>query len=196
MSQSTEEMIREWFRESVRIKEEFVSANIPVIKRAARVIADSLNNGNKIVLFGNGGSAADAQHIACEFVNRFMMERPPLPAIALTTDTSILTSISNDIDFSDVFSRQLKALGEKGDVAIGISTSGKSTNVVKALQVAKDMEIFSIGLTGGDGGEVALVADICMIVPSDSTPHIQEVHITIGHLLCHLVDAYLFQLVE
>ena len=144
-------------------------------------------------LFGNGGSAADAQHIAAEFVNRFLIERPPLPAIALTTDTSILTSISNDYGYADLFAKQLKALAKEGDVAIGLSTSGSAANVIKAMKVAREMGLKTVGLTGMDGGELARVVDLAIIVDSQVTARIQEVHITIGHVLCEMVDRMLFQ---
>lgn len=159
---------------------------------AARSIADAFKGGGKVLLFGNGGSAADAQHIAAEFMNRFLIERPPLPAIALTTDTSILTSVSNDYGYEEVFSKQVKALGKKGDIAIGISTSGSSSNVLKALRVAKKMGMTTIALSG-DGGKMGSLADILLAVPSKSTPRIQEAHIAIGHILCELTDALLFR---
>ena len=154
---------------------------------------EAFKAGNKVLLFGNGGSAADAQHIAAEFVNRFLIERPPLPAIALTTDTSILTSISNDYGYADSFAKQVKALGKEGDVAIGISTSGKAANVIKAIKVAKEMGLKTVSLAGGDGGDLAKLSDIALVVDSSSTPRIQEVHITIGHVLCEMVDRMLFQ---
>jgi D-sedoheptulose 7-phosphate isomerase len=130
--------------------------------------------------------------MVAEFVNRYIMDRPPLPAIALTTDTSILTSVSNDMAFTDIFSRQIKALGKEGDVAIGISTSGNSPNVIKAFEVAREMGMKTVALTGNDGGVLAKLADISLIVPSNSTPRIQETHILIGHLLCEMVEHQLF----
>ena len=148
--------------------------------------------GHTVLLFGNGGSAADAQHLAAEFVNRFQVERPPLAAIALTTDTSILTAVGNDYDFQEVFVKQIQALGKKGDVAWGISTSGTPANVVKGLEIAKKQGLQTLALTGRDGGIMARMADICLIVPSYETPRIQEVHIAIGHILCDLVDFLLF----
>ena len=163
------------------------------IERVARLISDALAAGRTLYVMGNGGSAADAQHLAGEFVNRFLIERPPLPAIALTTDTSVLTSISNDYGYVDSFSKQVKALGKEGDVAIGISTSGSAANVIKAVKVAKEMGLKTVGLTGNDGGELAKVTDIAVIVDSPVTPRIQEVHITIGHVICEMVDRMLFQ---
>jgi D-sedoheptulose 7-phosphate isomerase len=145
------------------------------------------------LLFGNGGSAADAQHLAAEFVNRFIIERPPLPAIALSTDTSIITSIGNDYDFSEIFSKQIRAIGQAGDVAWGISTSGSSPNVIKALELAKKMGMITIGLTGKDGGQMMKIVDHSLNVSSTSTPRIQEVHITVGHVICEMVDFKLFQ---
>ncbi|GAB4368644.1 MAG: D-sedoheptulose 7-phosphate isomerase [Deltaproteobacteria bacterium] len=159
---------------------------------AAETIADSFKAGGKILLFGNGGSAADAQHIAAEFMNRFLIERPPLPAIALTTDSSILTSVSNDYAFDEIFSKQIKALGKKGDVAIGITTSGSSSNVLKGIRAARKAGLVTIALTG-EGGRAASLADIALAVPSRSTPRIQELHITIGHILCDLTDTLLFR---
>jgi len=145
------------------------------------------------MLFGNGGSAADAQHIAAEFVNRFIIERPPLPAIALTTDTSVITSIGNDYDFSEIFAKQIRALGQQGDVAWGISTSGNSPNVQKGIETAKKMGLITLAFTGKDGGAIAKMVDLSLNVVSDSTARIQETHITAGHVICELVDIKLFQ---
>jgi len=135
-------------QESIRVKEQFIKGNIDLIQKGADRLAACITSGHKILIFGNGGSAADAQHIAAEFVNRFQVERPPLAALALTTDTSIITSIGNDYHFDDIFSKQIKALGKKDDTAIGISTSGNSKNVIKAIQAARDIGMFSMGLTG------------------------------------------------
>lgn len=148
----------------------------------------STSNGNKIILFGNGGSAADAQHIAAELVGRFVADRRPIPAIALTTDTSALTSISNDYGFDHVFERQLAGLGTPGDVAIGISTSGNSPSVVHALEMARTMNITAAALTGGDGGALREIADPLLRIPSSETPLIQEMHILLGHLLCAAIE--------
>jgi D-sedoheptulose 7-phosphate isomerase len=188
-----EEEIIQAFRESADVKVRFIRQNAQVLGQVIRMVTEAFKAGNKVLLFGNGGSAADAQHIAAEFVNRFLIERPPLPAIALTTDTSILTSISNDYGYADTFAKQVKALGREGDVAIGISTSGAAANVLKAIKVAKDMGLKTVGLTGGEGGELAKIADIALVVDSPLTPRIQEVHITIGHVLCEMVDRLLFQ---
>jgi len=162
------------------------------IAAAAEAIAEAFKAGRKLLLFGNGGSAADAQHIAAEFVNRFLIERPPLPAIALSTDTSVLTSIANDYSFDEVFSKQLKALGKKGDIALGITTSGSSANVLKALRAAKKLGMVTIVLTG-EAGKAASLADIALQIPSRSTPRIQEAHIVVGHILCDLTDGLLFR---
>jgi D-sedoheptulose 7-phosphate isomerase len=185
--------ITQAFRESADVKLRFIQENAEGVLQVVRMIAKAFKKGNKVLLFGNGGSAADAQHIAAEFVNRFLIERPSLPAIALTTDTSILTSIANDYEFADVFAKQVKALGREGDVAIGISTSGAAANVIKAVKVAGDMGIQTVGLTGKDGGELARVVDLALLVDSQSVPRIQEVHITIGHVVCEMVDRMLFQ---
>ena len=160
---------------------------------AAEMIAQAFSMGGKLLLFGNGGSAADAQHIAAEFVNRFVIERPPLPALALTADTSILTSIANDYDFKDVFAKQIKALGQSGDVAWGISTSGNSPNVLQGLKTARDRQLKTIVLTGFDGGEAGKIADLPLIVDSAQTPRIQEIHIIWEHIVCDLVDYILFE---
>lgn len=190
------EQIRTWFEEHNRVMAQFMVSQVAQIQAAAQAIARALQNDGKLLLFGNGGSAADAQHLAAEFVNRFQIERPPLPALALTTDSSVVTSIANDYDFSEVFVKQIKALGRPGDVAMGISTSGRSPNVIKGLQAARKVGLFTIGLVGSDGTGMIEAVDVAIVVPSSSTPHIQEVHITAGHLICHLVELILFQLVE
>jgi len=155
-------------------------------------VCESMKRGNKLMLFGNGGSAADAQHIAGEFVCRFLKDRRPLPAIALTTNSTNLTAISNDYSFEDVFSREVEALGRKGDVAIGMTTSGNSPNVIKAIRKARSMGIYTIGLTGRDGGKLKKEAETTIIVKSDKTSIIQEVHITIGHLVSMIVEEKMF----
>lgn len=181
------------FKEGSELKEVFLNENLGQVVQAIEAITAALQAGNKVLLFGNGGSAADAQHLAAEFVNRFMIERPPLPAIALSTDTSILTSIGNDYDFSEIFSKQIRALGQEGDVAWGISTSGKSANVVRGLETAKKKGLVTIGLTGGDGGDIARIVDYALIVSSRNTPRVQEVHIAVGHVICEMIDYKLFQ---
>ena len=186
-----ESIILESLRESIAVKEKTVRTSTNLIIRGARMLAECMASGHKVLIFGNGGSAADAQHIAAEFVNRFKIERSPLAAIALTTDTSILTSIGNDYDFDLVFSKQIRAIGKKHDIAWGISTSGNSKNVVTAIEAAKSLELITIGMTGS-GGLLADCADLVYTVPSKITAHIQETHITIAHMLCDLVDRILF----
>lgn len=181
------------FEESIEAKRRCMERNQESLIRAATMIVDAFNNENKLMLFGNGGSAADAQHIAAEFVNRFMIERPPLPAMALTTDTSILTSVGNDYTFDDVFSKQIKALGMEGDVAWGMSTSGNSVNVVEALIVARERGLRTIGMTGANTGKMAEVAQVLLRVDAENAARIQECHITMAHIICELVDYQLFQ---
>lgn len=181
------------FKESCHLKEVFVNENVVRIAKVVEVITEALKTGKKILLFGNGGSAADAQHIAAEFINRFIIERPPLPAIALTTDTSVITSIGNDYDFSDIFAKQIRAIGTAGDVAWGMSTSGASPNVIKAFEAAKKLDMVTVALTGKDGGSAGKIADYVLNVSSTSVPRIQEVHITVGHAICQMVDYRLFQ---
>jgi len=187
-----DKIIQKRFKESSEVKARFLKENLPKLLEVIKLISHTFEAGNKVFFFGNGGSAADAQHFAAEFVNRYIMDRPPLPAIALTTDTSILTSISNDMAFSDIFSRQLKALGKEGDVAVGISTSGNSSNVIKAFEAAKEMGMKTVVLAGNDGGVLAKIADISLVVSSSSTPRVQETHILVGHLLCEMVEHQLF----
>jgi D-sedoheptulose 7-phosphate isomerase len=181
------------FKESSRVKEAFINENLSKLINIIDVLTAALKSGNKILLFGNGGSAADAQHIAAEFINRFLIERPPLPAIALTTDTSVITSIGNDYDFSEIFSKQIRAIGQPGDVAWGISTSGNSANVMKGLEMAKKMGLVTVAFTGKDGGSIAKIVDFSVNVSSSNTARIQETHITAGHAICELVDMKLFQ---
>jgi D-sedoheptulose 7-phosphate isomerase len=188
-----EDYIIKIFQESCHTTESFINDNLMRIVAVIDAVTAALKAGNKILLFGNGGSAADAQHLAGEFVNRFIIERPPLPAIALSTDTSVITSIGNDYDFSEIFSKQIRAIGQKGDIAWGMSTSGTSANVVKAMETAKKIGMVTIGLTGRDGGEIGRIVDHALIVSSTSTPRIQEVHITVGHAICEMVDFKLFQ---
>jgi D-sedoheptulose 7-phosphate isomerase len=184
------------FAESIEAKQKCMERNQESLIRAATMIVDAFNNENKLMLFGNGGSAADAQHIAAEFVNKFMIERPPLPAMALTTDTSILTSVGNDrptSTFEDIFSMQIKALGMEGDIAWGMSTSGNSVNVLEALAVARERGLRTIGMTGANPGKMAEVAQVLLGVDAENTARIQECHITMAHIICELVDYQLFQ---
>jgi len=186
------EIILNILRESVSVKEQFITSHADQILQAADRTAACLASGHKILLFGNGGSAADAQHIAAEFVNRFRIERPPLAAIALTTDTSVITSIGNDYHFDEIFDKQLRAIGHKDDMAWGISTSGNSPNVVKALKTAREMGLQTFALTGRGGGQLAEFADMLFAVDSKVTARIQESHITLCHILCELTDRILF----
>lgn len=184
--------IEEQIRESIEVKRRIVEGMVDQIAEAADMLVHSLRAGGKVILFGNGGSAADAQHIAAELVGRFKMERRALAAIALNTNSSVITAIGNDYDFTLSFSRQVEALVKEGDVAVGISTSGNSSNVIYALKRASELGAKTIALTGKTGGMLASVADLAIIVPSDDTPRIQEAHITIGHVLCDLVEKMLF----
>jgi D-sedoheptulose 7-phosphate isomerase len=181
------------FEESIKAKRNCLERNRESLIRAATMIVDAFHNENKLMLFGNGGSAADAQHIAAEFVNRFMIERPPLPAMSLTTDTSVLTSVGNDYTFDDVFSKQVKALGMEGDVVWGMSTSGNSVNVLEALIVARERGLRTIGMTGANTGKIAEVAQVLLRVDAENTARIQECHITMAHIISELVDYQLFQ---
>ena len=187
------EAITRAFDESIRAKQAFLRDSIDVVIQAVDAVVTAFGNGNKLLLFGNGGSAADAQHIAAEFVNRFRMERPPLPAIALTTDSSALTSIANDYDYAEIFAKQVRALGKAGDVALAISTSGNAANVIRALQTCRELNIITIGLTGGKGGKLADKVDYVLCVSeTTNTARIQECHILIAHVICELIDAQLF----
>ncbi|HWH78991.1 MAG TPA: D-sedoheptulose 7-phosphate isomerase [Candidatus Binatus sp.] len=181
------------FDESIRVKQAFLRDNLDTLTRVIDAIVAAFKNGNKLMLFGNGGSAADAQHIAAEFTNRFLIERPPLPALALTTDTSALTAIGNDYDYSQIFVKQLQALGKPGDIALAISTSGNSPNVLAAIETCKQLKISTIGLTGGSGGKmVGLVDYLLRVSEGKNSPRIQETHILVGHVICDIVDQTLF----
>jgi D-sedoheptulose 7-phosphate isomerase len=181
------------FDESIRVKQAFLEENLEMLMAVIDALVAMFKRGNKLLIFGNGGSAADAQHIAAEFTNRFMIERPPLAALALTTDSSALTSIANDYDYSQVFSKQLRALGKSGDMAIAISTSGNSSNIVNALDACSDLSIKTIGLTGGDGGKIAGKVDFILRASAGKTSaRIQETHILVGHVICEMVDQQLF----
>lgn len=181
-------LIEESIKKSIGAKETVRKTEIENIEKAAQTIITSLLSGGKLLIFGNGGSAADSQHIAAELVGRFKIERKPLPAIALTTNSSALTAIANDYGYDASFSRQVEALGVKGDIALGISTSGNSKNVIEALNKAKLLGIKTIGLTGKNGGKIKGIADVSINVASNDTPNIQESHIMIGHILCELIE--------
>jgi D-sedoheptulose 7-phosphate isomerase len=178
--------------ESIQVKRAVLEQDVLLIARLAELLIRTFRAGGKVVLFGNGGSAADAQHVAAELVNRFQMDRDGLPAIALTTNTSILTSVGNDAAFDQVFSRQVRALVQKGDVAVGISTSGNSPNVLNGVIAAREKGAITLGFTGRSGGKLKDLVDICFCVPSDSTPRIQEAHITVWHAICEVVEQELF----
>jgi D-sedoheptulose 7-phosphate isomerase len=181
-------MINHEFNEHLKTSKNTMESASNSIEIAAELCISCLKKGNKILLFGNGGSAADSQHIAAEIVGRYKTERRGLPAIALTTDTSALTAIANDYGYLNIFSRQAEALANKGDVFIGISTGGSSTNVVNGLKIAHDLGCKAIGFSGKDGGDFNQVCDVNIVVPASDTPRIQEMHIVIGHTICHLID--------
>jgi D-sedoheptulose 7-phosphate isomerase len=189
------EAIVKAFGESVRVKQAFLRDNLQTLMQAIDAIVAAFKSGNKLLLFGNGGSAADAQHIAAEFTNRFLIERPPLPALALTTDTSALTAIANDYDYSQIFVKQIKALGKAGDIALAISTSGNSVNVLEAIETCRQLKISTIGLTGGNGGKMAVKGKVDYLLRASegkNSPRIQETHILVGHVICDMVDHMLF----
>lgn len=181
----------------ITVLQQTIANSETLIAEMADRLYESFKRGNKLLICGNGGSAADAQHVAAEFTNRFRVERAALPAIALTTDSSILTSIGNDSSFLDVFSRQVEALGSRGDILVGISTSGRSGNVLKALRVARDRGLVTIGFTGKKGRDsMAPLCDICLVVPSEDTARIQECHEFIWHLVCGAVESQFAQIMQ
>ncbi len=181
-------------KESAIVKEKTIHACLPQIQKVIDITAQALQNGHKILICGNGGSAADSQHIAAEFVIRLShtLRRPAIPALALTTDSSVLTAGANDIGFENVFARQIEAFGQPGDILIGITTSGNSANILKAIETAKSKKMITIGLLGNQGGQCRNLVDLPVIVPSDNTQYIQETHITIGHIIVELVEKTLF----
>jgi D-sedoheptulose 7-phosphate isomerase len=187
-----EDLVRRTLSETIALHERVRQANLQPVLDAAAAIAESFRGGGKLLLFGNGGSAADAQHVAAEFVGRFQRERAALAAIALTADTSVLSSIGNDYAFERVFARQVEALGRQGDVAFGISTSGRSPNVLAGLTTARERGLKTLALTGGDGGVIGRAADTHLNVASDSTARVQEVHRTLLHAICDLVERGMF----
>ena len=184
--------IQQIAQESIDTKRAFFASHSDAVARAAEILITAIQAGGKVLIFGNGGSAADAQHIAAELVNRLNHDRPPIAAIALTTDSSILTSVGNDSTFDELFERQLRALGRAGDVALAISTSGNSPNVLRGVEAARELGIRTIGLAGRNGGKLAGAVDLALIVATESTQRIQETHITIGHILCELIEEALF----
>lgn len=189
-----QEYINKQIEESISLKSRILNDEklTALIKKVCNLCVDIYKNDGKTLIAGNGGSAADAQHIAAEFVSKFYFDRPGLSSIALTTDTSTLTAIGNDYGYDELFARQIEANGRLGDVFIGISTSGNSKNILKALEKAKAMGIVTIGLTGEGGGDMVNICDYCIRVPSSSTPRIQEAHILIGHIICSVVEESLF----
>jgi len=185
----TQRAIRELFADSIRVKQAFLADQLGGLERAVELVVEALAEGNKVVLFGNGGSAADAQHLAAEFVGRFRLERKALSAIALTTDTSALTAIANDYGYEQVFARQVRALALPGDVALAISTSGRSPSVLRAVEACHQRGVRVIALTGGEGGPLLAMADVGLLVAaSRQSARIQETHILVGHVICELVD--------
>jgi D-sedoheptulose 7-phosphate isomerase len=185
-------LISEYIQKSIQTKNMLLETRIDIIDEIAKVIVKALKNGKKILWFGNGGSAADAQHLACELVSKFYLERNALASIALTTNTSELTAIANDNDFTRVFARQVEALANPGDVVIGITTSGNSPNVIEGMKEAKRKGAITIGFTGESGGNLKECVDYIFTVPSKETPHIQEAHIMVGHVICYLVEKEIF----
>jgi D-sedoheptulose 7-phosphate isomerase len=186
--QNIEEKIHAIVNDGIDAKRRFFEQSSQDVARAAQMIIESMRVGGKLLIFGNGGSAADAQHIAAELAFKMGRERKALPALALTTDTSLLTAISNDCSFEFIFMRQIQAIGQKGDIALAISTSGNSPNVLEAVKQARAMEIRTIGLLGAGGGKVAALLDLPLIVPHNETPRIQEVHIAASHIICQLIE--------
>jgi len=187
------ELIREYAQEGAQLRLTFLEASAAILDTAGLTLARCLASGGKILACGNGGSAADAQHLTGELVGRFVLERPSLPAIALTTDSSILTAIGNDYGYDEVFARQVRGLGQSGDVLVALSTSGQSANILAALRAAREKGLITLGLTGKGGGAMTGLCDLLLDVPHNQTPLIQELHGTCVHLLCHLVDHYLFE---
>lgn len=182
------ERIKDLLLQSIQVKEELLRSSVTQIKEITEAVIVSLKSGGKVIFFGNGGSASDSQHLAAELVGRFKKDRAALAGIALTVNTSIITSLANDYGYEVVFSKQVEALAQKNDIVVGISTSGKAKNVAAGIKQAKKMGLKTIALTGGDGGELAKLADISLLVPSAVTARIQEAHITIGHIICELVE--------
>ena len=186
-------LISDYIERSIQTKSELLKTKVELIDQIAKEIIDALKHGNKVMWFGNGGSAADAQHLACELVSKLYLERKALASIALTTNTSELTAIANDYDFDQVFARQIEALTNPGDIVIGITTSGNSPNVIEGIKEAKRHGAITIGFTGTSGGKLKGHVDYLLTVPSEETPHIQESHIMIGHIICYIVEKELFE---
>ena len=187
------EIVQKLLADSLSVSQIFITTHGARLVSLSEKIASSFLSDRKLLICGNGGSAADAQHMAAEFVNRFQLERPPLPAMALTTDTSVITSIGNDYSFEEIFSKQVKALGIEGDILLAISTSGNSANVVSAVKVARKQGLYTAALLGKDGGELSKMVDMPLVVDCHVTARTQEAHILAEHIICHLVDYILFQ---
>lgn len=187
------DMIQDILLESIQVKEDLLRTGVGRIKEISDMVIDALRKDGKVLIFGNGGSASDSQHIAAEFIGRFKKDRGALAAIALTTNTSVLTSLANDYGYDVIFAKQVEALGNKNDLVIAISTSGKAKNVIQGVKQAKKMNIKTVALTGGDGGELIKTADVSLVVPSSVTARIQEAHITISHIICEIVEQTLCQ---
>ncbi len=187
-------MIKKILSDSIKVKEKLIKDNqfLHNLQDAIQLITTAIKNGKKILIMGNGGSAADAQHFAGEFINRFLLERSPLPAISLSSDTSVLTCIGNDYSFDDVFKKQIEGIGSNGDILIGLSTSGNSKNIINGFKAAKIKGLINIAILGKDGGDAKNFSDISLIVRSDCTPRIQETHITIIHIICEIVEKSIF----
>jgi D-sedoheptulose 7-phosphate isomerase len=186
------ERIEEAFAQSIEAKQALTGDDHALILEIANTMIEALNNGKKVIWMGNGGSAADAQHLAAELVSKFYLERAGLPSLALNANTSILTAVGNDYGFDHVFERQIEAVAESGDVVVGISTSGNSPNVLRAIDHARSKGCVTVAMTGRSGGQLVHSVDLCFRAPSDDTPRIQEVHITAGHIICEVVEATIF----
>lgn len=193
MSKNALKKVMDHAQAGITARQKFFDERAEALVDIAKTMAVCLANGGKIMFCGNGGSAADSQHLAAELVNRFKMERPPLPGLALTTDTSAITAIANDYSFDEIFEKQVMALGNPGDILVGLSTSGTSTNVIRAMREARKRNVITVGMVGQHGGEMLPVSDYLILTPSDDTPVIQEIHIAAGHMLCHLIDHFLFE---
>ena len=189
-------MIKKHIKESISVKKKILENDIIIneIDKISQACIQAYKKGNKLLFAGNGGSAADSQHIAGEFVSRFYFDRPGLSAIALTTDTSILTAIGNDYGYDQLFSRQIEAVGCKGDIFFGISTSGNSKNIIEGLKKAKENKLITVGFSGESGGDMQNLCDYCINIPSSDTPRIQESHILVGHIICYIVEKKMFEL--
>jgi len=187
-----QEHIEVTLKESIRLRQILLERHLPQIEAFARMLIDTFRQGGKALFMGNGGSAADAQHLAGELVGRFRSDRRALPALSLSTDTSVITCIGNDYGYDRLFARQIEAWGSLKDLVVGLSTSGSSRNVLEGIRKAKEMGIPTVGMTGGAGGELAKIVDLALVMPSSDTARIQELHITIGHIACELLDRELF----